>query len=134
MRTAPYRRFNRSPLRLLFSADYSEFVTTRVITTGYRMVITATVIAVTSCSWIGLSVAETAGWGVAGLICISATFCGLATLTAVRVSFEFLLVVFDIAETLHRTDRKPGDLTRIAHNERKEANRAQNEQDHTTTG
>lgn len=131
MRIAPYRRFNRSPLRLLFSADYSEFVTTRVITTGYRMVIAATGMATTALSWIGLSVSDTAGWGVAGLICITGIFGGLATLAAIRVAFEFLLVVFDIAETLHRTDRKTAHLARNAHHKNKAANHA--EEEHSAT-
>ena len=133
MHPPPYRKFNRNPLRLLLSADYSEFVTTRVLTTGYRIVIAATALAVIAWSWVGISIAEWAGWGIAGLISLFAALCGLATLAGVRVVFEYIIVIFDIAETLHKTDKKTEYLARIAHQKSKADDHARNEHDHTAT-
>jgi hypothetical protein len=113
----PYRRRRRSTLRLLFSTDYSEFVTTRLVKAGYRIAILATIIAVTMWAWTALSLPSWVGWGIPAAILFFAPLTGLAFLGALRVATEYLQVMFGIAEKVHALDHKVGYLANVTYND-----------------
>jgi hypothetical protein len=104
----PFYRRHRSTLGLLFSTDYSHFVTTRILKTGYRIVIAIDVFSVLMWVWLcyGLSQVRLIGWFIPLLVAITAVVLGLVWLVFVRVTFEFLLVIFGIAEKTSDLDRK----------------------------
>lgn len=125
MTPPPYVRKRHSSLRLLFSTDYSQFVTTRLLKTGYRAVIAVTVFTVLLWIWIAWALPEWIGWGIPVLVCVFAPFIGLVWLSLVRVTFEYLIVVFGIGESLYKVDAKVEYLARVTHEKNKAVSDAQ---------
>ncbi|MCP2341629.1 hypothetical protein [Actinomadura rupiterrae] len=108
----------------MFSGDYSQHVTTHLLTTGYRIVVIADVFAVLVALWIayGLQQIRWIGWGIPALIYIGAPFLGLLTLALVRVWSEYLTVIFGISGRIHDLDAKLGYLAGRAYAAEQAAN------------
>jgi hypothetical protein len=95
-------------------------VTTRLLKTGYRLVIAVDVFSVLMWVWLcyGLSSVRMIGWFIPTLIGISAVVVGLVWLAAVRIAFEYLMVIFGISGKVHDLDRKVEYLATVTYNDR----------------
>ncbi|MFC5186414.1 DUF4282 domain-containing protein [Actinomadura harenae] len=115
--TPPYRRRGKSTARLLMSADFSHYVTTRILRAGYCVVVAMTGGAVLAGFWIahGLQTIRWIGWGIPALIYTFAPLLGILWLALARVWFEYLGVIFGIAARVHDLDAKVGYLADRAH-------------------
>lgn len=113
----PYRRRRKGTGRLLFSGDFSQHVTTRLVAGGYRVIIAVGVFAVLVGLWFGygLQQVEWVGSVLPILIYFGAPLLGLLGLATVRMSFEYLTVIFRMSGKVHDLDAQVGYLARRAY-------------------
>ncbi|MFI0487657.1 DUF4282 domain-containing protein [Actinomadura sp. 9N215] len=108
----PFYRPRKSALHILFSSDFSDSVTLRVVKVAYRAVIALTVLSVLFWIWFALALPDWMGWIIKLLICIASPIMGIVFLGFVRMGCEYIIAMQALNGKVHDLDRKVDYLAR----------------------